>query len=129
IAIRPRAAARVEEAALRPRPADAGGDDLLREDVERRARLRRAIELALVQRLHEAGRFGELVEREREEAALGDLADHVTRAADALQEGRDRARRADLDREVDVAHVDAELERRRGDDRLQVSGLELLLRV
>ena len=50
-------------------------------------------------------------------------------AADALQEGRDRARRAELADEVDVADVDAELERGGGDQRLQLAGLEPLLGV
>ena len=39
----------------------------------------------------------------------------------------DRARRLDLDDEIDRAHVDAELERRRGDDRPQLAALQLVL--
>ena len=45
-------------------------------------------------------------------------------AADALQQRGDAVRRADLADEIDVADVDAELERRRGDERLQLPGLQ-----
>ena len=48
-------------------------------------------------------------------------------AADALQAARDRRRRLDLDDEIDGAHVDAELERRGGDERPQRAGLEQVL--
>jgi hypothetical protein len=41
------------------------------------------------------------------------------RIADALQERRDAVRRSDLADEIDVADVDAELERRGGDERAQ----------
>ncbi len=48
-------------------------------------------------------------------------------AADALQEGRDAAGRADLADEVDAADVDAELQRGGADEGLQVAVLEALL--
>ena len=48
----------------------------------------------------------------------------MARAADALQPRRDGARRADEADEIDRAHVDAELERGRRDDELEVAGLE-----
>ena len=48
-------------------------------------------------------------------------------AADALQPARDRLRRLDLDHEVDRAHVDAELERRGGDEARDLARLQQLL--
>ncbi len=51
----------------------------------------------------------------------------MTAAADALQPARHRWRRFDLDHEIDRAHVDAELERRGGDQRTQRSRLEAIL--
>ena len=48
----------------------------------------------------------------------------VAGAADALQAARHRRRRFDLDHQIDRAHVDAELERRGGDQRAQVPALE-----
>ena len=48
-------------------------------------------------------------------------------AADALQPARDRLRRLDLDHEVDGAHVDAELERRGGDEARDRAALQQLL--
>ena len=53
----------------------------------------------------------------------------MARAADALEERRDRAGRADLDDEVHVADVDPELQRRRRDERPQPAGLQTLLGV
>ena len=47
--------------------------------------------------------------------------------ADALQEGRDRARRTDLANEVDIADIDPELERGGRDQRLQLAAFEPLL--
>ena len=61
------------------------------------------------------------------EPPLGRAADRVARAADALQKRRDRARRAELADEVDVADVDAELERGGGDQRFQLAALQPLL--
>ena len=48
-------------------------------------------------------------------------------AADALQAAGDAARRLDLDDEVDRAHIDAELERGRGDEAGQLAALQQLL--
>ena len=62
----------------------------------------------------------------REDAALRDRAQLVPGAADALQAARNRLRRLDLDHEVDGAHVDAELEARRGDEARDPARLQLL---
>jgi hypothetical protein len=51
----------------------------------------------------------------------------VAGTTDALQPARNRLRRLDLDHEVDRAHVDAELERRGGDEAGNTAGLEVLL--
>ena len=53
----------------------------------------------------------------------------VVGAADALQEHRDAARRAELAHQLDVADVDAELERGGGHHDLELAGLEALLGV
>ena len=50
-------------------------------------------------------------------------------ASHALQEGVDGSRRADLAHEIDIADVDAELERGRRHQRLQLAALQALLRV
>jgi hypothetical protein len=51
----------------------------------------------------------------------------VAGAADALQAAAHGLRRLDLQHEVDRAHVDAQLERRGGDEARQLAGLEHLL--
>ena len=61
--------------------------------------------------------------------ALGHAADLVARAADALQQRGDRARRTELADQVDVADVDAQFQRRGRDQHLQFAALEPLLGV
>jgi hypothetical protein len=51
--------------------------------------------------------FHKIVARKRKQAALGGAVDRVAGAADPLQEGGNRARRADLAGEIDLADVDA----------------------
>ena len=55
---------------------------------------------------------------------FGVPATRVARPADALQQRRDAVRRSDLADQIDVADVDAELERRRRDQRLQLAALQ-----
>ena len=69
-------------------------------------------------RIEQRRAFDQLVARQRKEPRLRHAADRVARAPGALQERRDRARRAELADELDVADVDAELERRGRDQRL-----------
>ena len=49
--------------------------------------------------------------------------------SDALEKRRDPVRRSDLTGQIDVADIDAELERRGGDERFQLSRLEPRFRV
>ncbi len=62
-----------------------------------------------------------------EDAAPAGFADLVPGPADALQATGHRARRLDLDDEVDRAHVDAQLEAAGGDQRPEVPPLQLVL--
>ena len=71
----------------------------------------------------------QVVARQREQPALRRAVDRVARAPDALQEARDRARRAELADQIDVADVDAELERGGRDQRLELAALQPLLGV
>ena len=63
----------------------------------------------------------------REDPTLRDRVQVVPGATDALQPSRDRLRALDLDDEVDRAHVDAELERRRRDEARDLPRLQELL--
>src|SRR5262245_36406869 len=51
----------------------------------------------------------------------------MARPADTLQEAADRTRRAELADEIDIADVDAEFERRGGDQRLELALFEPVL--
>ncbi|OIQ82814.1 hypothetical protein GALL_353910 [mine drainage metagenome] len=64
----------------------------------------------------------------REDHPVRDRSHLVTRASDPLQTARDRRRCPDLDHEVDRAHVDPELERRRRDHGREGARLQLVLR-
>src|SRR5258708_1966090 len=78
---------------------------------------------------YDGGALPRLVTGQREQRTLGRRVDGVARPADALQEAGDRARRAELTDEIDIADVDTELERGGGDQRLGLARLETLLGV
>ncbi len=73
------------------------------------------------------GAFEQVAAVLREDDALARRADLVPGPADALEPAGHAGRALDLDDEVDGAHVDAELEAGRGDQRGEPAGLELLL--
>ena len=73
------------------------------------------VELASSHAVEQRRAFDQIVARQREQPPLRRAADRVAGAPDALQEGRDRARRAELADQIDIADVDAELERSGGD--------------
>ncbi len=103
------------------------GHDLLGEHVERVSRHRGVLDLAVA---HPAGDHGALEQvgaELGEDAALRDVAHVVPRPPDPLEPRRDRLGRLHLDHEVDRAHVDAQLERRGGDQAGQLAGLEQVL--
>ncbi len=102
-------------------------DDLLGEHVERVAEVARVLDLAVDHAPRHDRRLDEIAAVLRKDHALARLPDRVSGAADALQAAADRARRLDLDDEIDGSHVDAELERGGGDDRPQLAALELIL--
>ena len=129
VAIRPGAPHQREQLVLAPLARGDLGDDLLRQHVERLLRDRETIELAAADAVEQRRALDQLVARQRKQPALRRAADRMARAADALQEAGDRARRAELADEVDVADVDAELERCRGHQRLQLAVLQPLLGV
>ena len=124
---RPGAPQPLVERRLRPVLRRDFGDDLLGEHVERPARNGQAVELAAADAVDQRGAFDEIVARQRKEPPLRRAADGMAGAADALQKGRDRARRTELADEIDLADVDAELERSGGDQRLQFAALQPLL--
>ena len=103
------------------------GHDLLREDVEGTLGQGEGVELAPADRVEEGRALHEIVAAEGKEASLRGRLDAVTGAADPLQEGRDVAGRAELAHEVDVTDVDAELERRGGDEEGEGAALQALL--
>ncbi len=105
------------------------GHDLLGEDVERRFEHLDAIELAFLHRPEERRALQQLVTGHREKPPLRRAVDRVSGPPHALQEGRNAPGKAQLTDQVDVPYVDAELERRRRDQRFEVAALETPLGV
>ena len=102
-------------------------DDLLREHVDRVPRDHRLLDRACLHALDDDGRLEQVGAELREDAAARDGAELVARTPHSLQPARNRLRRLDLDHEVDRAHVDPELERRRRDEARDLALLQELL--
>ena len=85
------------------------------------------IEFAPAHAVEQGGAFDQVVAGGGEQTALGGAADLVPGATDPLQKSRNRARRGDLADQVDVANIDPQFQRRRGDQHLQFAALEPLL--
>ena len=128
-AVGPSAADQRVELVLAPLLSGNLGDDLLRQDIERLLREDQPVEFTAAHTVEQRGAFDELVARQREEAALGGAGHRVPRTPDALQQARDRARRAELAHQVDIADIDAELERSGCDQRFQRTGFQPLFGV
>ena len=103
--------------------------ELLSQDVERAPRDDQPVEPALARGADQRRALDQLVTRQRKDPPLGYRSEVMSRPAHPLQQRGDRARRADLADQVHRADVDPELERRRGDERLELSLLEPLLRL
>ena len=99
-------------------------DQLLGEHVERVPWVMRLLDQALAHPLRDDRGLEQVPAELREDLAPAGLTDLVTGTSDPLQTARDRARRLHLDHQVDGAHVDPELERRRGHDGAQPAFLE-----
>ncbi|MBV6412664.1 MAG: hypothetical protein OMOMHJEC_00447 [Xanthomonadales bacterium] len=115
--------------ALRALAARDFGDDLLRQHVQRRLRHAQGLQFAAADRGEQGDAFDQVVARGREQPSLGQPAQAVAGAADPLQEGGDRARRAELADEVHIADVDAEFQRRGRHQHRQLAALQTLLGV
>ena len=107
-----------------PRVEAGDGDDLLRQHVERVARVARGLDLALVHRPRHGRARHQVAAELRKDDAFAGGAHLVAGTADPLQPARHRRRRFDLHDQVDGAHVDAELERRGRDERPDAPGLQ-----
>ena len=111
----------------RPRLDGDHRDDLLREHVERVARIARRLDGALVHRRGDRRARDQVAAELREDDAGADAANLVARAPDALHAAGHRRRRLDLDHQIDRAHVDAQLQRGGRHQRAQPARLEGVL--
>jgi hypothetical protein len=112
IPVRIRPAYQIEDGVLRPFRRRDFGDDLLRQDVERRARNRQPVQFVALNGV-EQGAFDQL-SRDSGTAAPRDATDLV--APDRHVAKRcDRSRRSELAHEIHIPDIDAQFERRSGD--------------
>ena len=104
-----------------------GADDVLCDHVEAVLRDARSVEVALHDRAHGDSALDEVVAVQRDQPPLAGGVQQVSGAPDALQAGGHGLGGVELDDRVDEAHIDAQLQRRRGDQRVQLAALELVL--
>ncbi len=128
-AIRPGTAYKSIQLVLVPFACGDLGHDLLREHVERLLGNRQPVQLAAGDGIEQRRALHEIITRQREEPALRRAVDRVPRAPDPLQEACDPARRSELTDQIDLADVDAELERGGRDQCLQRATFQTLLGV
>ena len=103
------------------------GRDLLSEHIEGLAGDNEPVQFAAIDAVDESGALNEVVGRKREKATLRLTANAVARAADTLHEARNRPRRPQLANQIDLADIDAELERGGRHHGAQVAILQPLL--
>src|SRR5262249_50297365 len=106
-----------------------GGDDLLGENIEWFFGNYEAVEFTVVDGVQHGDVLNEFIACEWEETAFGQTAAAMFRAADALEQGGNRARGAELAYEVDGADVDAEFERGGGDEGFEFAAFQAVFGV
>src|ERR1051325_8681006 len=105
-----------------------GGDDLLREYVERQLGKLQPIEFTATDGIDNCRALHQLISRERENSTFREPGDRVIRTAHSLEKTRDRTRRAKLANQVYVADIDAQLQRCGCNQRAQLARFQTLLR-
>ena len=105
------------------------GDYLLRQNIERLFGHNNGVELASANAVHQRTGFDKVVARERKQNAFRRAIDRVATTTHSLQKCRNAFRRRELHHEIDRAHIDTKLHRRRRDQHLKASRLEPLLGV
>ncbi len=103
------------------------GHDLLGQDVERGHGGAGGVEASGAHRGEERRALHQLVARHGVEDPLGGSAARVVGASHPLEEGGDGAGRSHLAHELHRPDVDAELERRRGHERPEITGAQAVL--
>ena len=104
-------------------------NDLLREDIERVARIPGGLDLTIVHRPGDGGAGQQVAPELREHDAFADGPGLMSGAADALKTAGHRGRRFDLHHEIDGAHVDPELQRGGRHQRANATSLQQFFHV
>ena len=105
LSVRPGAGERRKEVILIPRLGNAGGHQLLGEDVQRAAGLGGAVQLAVPHGMEQRGGADQLVPGERKDATFRSSGEGVAGTAHSLQPCGDGRRDAYLNHEVDGRQV------------------------
>ena len=100
---------------------------MLRQHVERAGAQRRGVLGIFIHRVDRHRAFQHLETVGRHQHGARGFVDAVIGAADSLHQPRGAFRRADIDDEIDIAPVDAEIERRSTDHAAQFSGRHRVL--
>ena len=103
------------------RPRARHAEDVLREDIDGAAAMDDGVLFAGERCFERGAAFQHFEAIGRDENGVRRLVEAVVGAADALDQAGRALRRAEMDDEIDVAPVDAEVERRRRDDGAQIA--------
>ena len=103
------------------------GDDLLAQHIQRFSAQPDGVQFPPGDGVEQCRALHQFVPGEGHQPPLGDAVHSVTGAPHPLQQPRDAAGGAELADQVHLADVDAQLQRRRGDQDLELAGLEPLL--
>ena len=103
------------------------GHDLLGQDIERIARISRRLDRSAMHRFGDRSTGQEIAAIFRKDDPVAHRVHLVRGPADALHAAGNRRRRLDLDHQIDRSHVDSQLQGRRGHQRRQAAGLQVVL--
>ena len=119
----------VEKPIFVPGFSPAAGNDLLHQHIDRRVGNLQPIQFARAHLANECSLLEQIVPGGCEEESLGNRPAPVSGAPDSLHRHRHGPGRVDLADQVDIADVDAQLQRRGRDQNLYLAILQPLLRV
>ena len=117
----------LEQGVHLPLPHAHFGDDLLAQYIQRLAAQCDGVQFPPTDSVKQRGALHQFVAGEGHQPPLGHAVDTVTGAPHPLQQSRDTSGGAELADQVHFADIDAQFQRRRGDQHLEFAGLEPVL--
>ena len=117
--VRPSNGKRLIQIVFMPFAAGNLGDDLLRQHIQRLLGNGDTVQFVPLYRRQHGRAFHQIVARQRKQASFRNSAQLVAGTPHPLQKSRDRMRRTQLANQIDIAYIDAQLQRRRRHQRFE----------